>query len=608
MRAITIVDLGNAKLDADHIADIATSPESTAVDRFGNIKQTLSGAVGSIASVNNRGAWMPATSYAIKDIVSVAGTWYIAITVHVSSAAFLTDSAAKWRVYQGINAADLAAPGGAELSGCIQIGGDAVLRAVQAKLRDTLVEADYSTLASAIAAVGAKPRRIVLGGRTSRQLSVPTNTYGVRFGDGKVLVPSLIPGFSTQLNTYADDVNGLMIGRENLAAFLQACSAGTRQQNFIFGDSTVANGDAYPLRSHQLVQRACYQAGVNDALFVNRGVSGTAWGDLNALPDLSVSTKLIIIKYGINDATKVNALSTFATDARRKISEIRAAQHGQITSLSILLMGPNSTYRPSLGQDAQWYEDLRNIYLQLCKEFDCAYFDTYAYLQNTRRAPGFWLDDVGGGEGIHPDPVAAFWIWCEGFCTHVLGGGQWNIKKSNQNWNISNYTRPSYPSTGPQSYPYGQTVESALFANLWPFNGVLVTVRHADGSAVQTLSTLDVVPRTATRRGGGETWTQWTGVPVAVGALLNGWINKPGGYQAAGYQVGADGFIDCYGVISSGVSGVAAFNLPGPVRPASARVFQGNKVTIFSDGNVIPSTSDVTLVSLDGIRFKATSA
>ena len=45
MTAITITDLNNAKLDVDHIAELATSAALTATDRLGNTKRTMAGAL-----------------------------------------------------------------------------------------------------------------------------------------------------------------------------------------------------------------------------------------------------------------------------------------------------------------------------------------------------------------------------------------------------------------------------------------------------------------------------------------------------------------------------------------------------------------------------------
>lgn len=109
MPSITIADLTNAKLDVDHIAEVATSPDSTAVDRLGHVKDTLKGAIDSLKAFNSRGAWAAATAYAVKDLVTSGGTWYACVTAHMSSVAFATDSATKWRIHQGLVLADLTA-------------------------------------------------------------------------------------------------------------------------------------------------------------------------------------------------------------------------------------------------------------------------------------------------------------------------------------------------------------------------------------------------------------------------------------------------------------------------------------------------------------------
>ena len=49
MTAINITDLNNAKLDVDHIAEMATSLDPTCTDRLGNVKQTMSAAGNAVA-------------------------------------------------------------------------------------------------------------------------------------------------------------------------------------------------------------------------------------------------------------------------------------------------------------------------------------------------------------------------------------------------------------------------------------------------------------------------------------------------------------------------------------------------------------------------------
>jgi hypothetical protein len=109
MPAINITDLNNAKLDVDFITAVATSTAQTATDRYGNAKPTVQAAVDSLKAFNSRGAWAPATLYALKDLVTSGGTWYVCVAAHMSSADFATDSAAKWRLHQGTTNADLAA-------------------------------------------------------------------------------------------------------------------------------------------------------------------------------------------------------------------------------------------------------------------------------------------------------------------------------------------------------------------------------------------------------------------------------------------------------------------------------------------------------------------
>lgn len=137
MAAITINDLNNAKLDVEHIAEIATSPEATATDRLGNVKDTVKGAVDTIKSINSRGAWAAATAYAVKDLVSESGTWYLCLVGHTSSPAFATDTLSRWRVYQGVIASELAASSGASLVGYNEGGANAVNRTTEEKLQET---------------------------------------------------------------------------------------------------------------------------------------------------------------------------------------------------------------------------------------------------------------------------------------------------------------------------------------------------------------------------------------------------------------------------------------------------------------------------------------
>lgn len=465
-----------------------------------------------------------------------------------------------------------------------------------------------ATINSVLSHIGLDRRDVDLSGETVQLSAAPTNTYGTRFKRGKLLIPSGIGAYTTQQNTYADDVNGIMVARENLAAWWKSVTAGTLQSIYLYGDSTVETGGAFSVKPQDLFKFALYSAGVNNCLTVNRGLSGTSWSDLSALTDLASTTKLIVIKYGINDAVKSNALATMMADARSKLTAIRADTDGGFSNLSILLMGPNSTFRPETGQDAKWFEDVRNCYLQLCKEFDCAYFDTYAYLQQTKNAPGLWMDSFDGGQGLHPDPVAVYWIWYEGIKTFVLGDGNWNVAKANRHWNISHATAQVSGATSPQDFPNGLSVWGGLTSDSFPVDGPVYVYGHADGTRIQEQWTLDTQPRRIMRTGAGAVWTQWVGARTAVSVFTNGWSNKGGGYAEAGYVLLENGMVALYGVVTGGAIASSVFTLPSNLRPSAVHMFSdanGSNITVWPDGTVVAANGTTTTISLDGVMFPA---
>lgn len=94
--------------NAEKIDEAVTSSALSYVDRLGVVRKTLAGAVATISAINTRGAWVTATAYAARDVVSNSGTWYVALDAHTSGATFAGDTAAHWRVFQGALAPDLA--------------------------------------------------------------------------------------------------------------------------------------------------------------------------------------------------------------------------------------------------------------------------------------------------------------------------------------------------------------------------------------------------------------------------------------------------------------------------------------------------------------------
>lgn len=91
MAAITIADLNTAKLDVDHIAEIATSSALTATDRLGNVKRTLAGALAEFPDATAKAAQAATSASASATSASAAAT---SATSAASSASESTTSAA----------------------------------------------------------------------------------------------------------------------------------------------------------------------------------------------------------------------------------------------------------------------------------------------------------------------------------------------------------------------------------------------------------------------------------------------------------------------------------------------------------------------------------
>jgi len=137
-------------LNIENLDKLINSDEATFANRFGADKMTVQGAIDTIKALNNRGAWAAVTAYAVKDLVLTGGVWYICVLAHTSSAAFATDTASKWRVYQGVVFSDLSASAGSSLLGHLSAGVGAAARTAQAKLREQVSVKDFGAVGDGV--------------------------------------------------------------------------------------------------------------------------------------------------------------------------------------------------------------------------------------------------------------------------------------------------------------------------------------------------------------------------------------------------------------------------------------------------------------------------
>ncbi|MCA8045467.1 SGNH/GDSL hydrolase family protein [Burkholderia arboris] len=247
-----------------------------------------------------------------------------------------------------------------------------------------------------------------------------SNPLGKRFTGGGKLLANDPHGGLVQLNSYGDD-GKVFFGKEYLYRLFLRLKSGGNLTMFLYGDSTVATaaqggGYAGPNFEPQVLlpDYLIRVKGVrNNIACINRGVAGTRVVQMNAIPDIDViggTTDVFIIKYGINDAQ--DGVQGFATNLRAQLAAIRANSHGTVDQLAIVLVGPSATYDPQHGRASPWYESIRGIYVQAARDFQCAYFDTYAYLRDINWAAGKMMsDDFGNGQGVHPTEIMQTMIW-----------------------------------------------------------------------------------------------------------------------------------------------------------------------------------------------------
>lgn len=482
---------------------------------------------------------------------------------------------------------------------------------------------DTAELASALTAAGTSNAEVFRNPGTALVTSL-TNPYGVEFtGPGEII--KAVTGGYQRLDTYADK-HKIAIGKEYLYRVYARLALGGTVTAFAYGDSTIAggNGESTAFNCSNIIGRLMRDRGLGRFSLTNRGVGGTQVSDLNAIPDLTANSDIILIKYGINDGTNniATRLATFQTNLRSKLAAIRGNGFGSLTSLAIVLVGPNSTSDSVNNRDERWYEQLRGIYIAAARDYQCVYFDTYAYLKDSRGAAGLWMDNpYADGRAVHPlDPMQA-WIW-GGIIDYCFAPSESRMYATNHLTNQSSAGDSLIGGTWaaaslPNQFPFGVTIQRATTGNGAPFDGFVETIVAADAGAIQRLWTYSnnqtkCVTRTADT--GSNLWYRWTGGVVAENLTLsNGWVNYGSTFGTPSASVSVDGYCFLKGMIKSGTTTAATVvgTLPAGMLPAEDSIHLAATnagsclIKITSAGNItLQSAGDATFTSLDGVCFK----
>ena len=446
------------------------------------------------------------------------------------------------------------------------------------------------------------------------------NTKGITFeGNGRIFTP--VTGGSWQRNSYSPQ-RTLHMGHEYIEApytymALGQGSSGTFQVR-IFGDSTATDDYGGALPSN-VIRRAFQERGIPNFELFNEAVSGTAWDDCNAVASLTSNTALIFLKYGVNDPANgvdlESRLAALYTNMDTVLSGIRADADGDLASLAIILVGPNSTSDTPNNRDEQWYEKVRGIYVAMARKHHCAYFDTYGQFLDSRPAANIYMDDpYADGRAIHPTNQFNARIWGK-IMDEFFSRGQIALYATNLFTNEGDISGTVTAATLPSVYNFGTFINRATTGDGWPQDGFVITTKNPDGGVMQEVwnfgSTTRVTKRTANT--GSDSWNGWSGVGVAL-TLSNSWVVQGAPWQSPIATKTADGTVVVEGLVNSGTTtaGTVIATLPAGYRPTADSLFvvaaNGGFVTLSVEagGSIKAFTAaDGTFTSLSGICFSA---
>lgn len=521
-----------------------------------------------------------------------------------------------------------------------------VARPARAKMSESSYSiADFdrsvSDQAAVQAAIDNAPRltdTLVPAGQTYNLTTRPTNTKGARLvGPGKVMIADGYNG-AEQYNTYRN-TRPISFGREYFSVLYKVMDKTNRPiRCYAYGDSTVEGGFNFidwPFFLQQLLPDMAARKFRTKLNLTNRGVGGSNLSTWNPAPDIGVNSSepadLVILKCGINDGTQgtlENRLDLFRTRLRAGLEAIRNTEGGGAGQTAILLVGPNATIDKNFHRrTAEWMEQLRDIFEAAARDYHCAYFDAYAYMQDTGAvddgmwAIGQWLqNDTAPGElqtSLHPLNMGYALLWGAIF-DFIFNSTDLIRWSGNSIIQKSAYFGHAYadPTWTPNNYDTGITFEVARASDGYPFDGILLTQKSTEGQMKQELfdqnSTSRIAMRTANPVSG--VFGPWRGLTVDL-TLANGWTPFGAIWGTPKVTSDLNSRVTIDAIIAPGTrdAGTNLFTLPVGYRPGQQRLIIAHTSTaapvqleVLASGNVqLTSALDpgAAYLTLTGLSF-----
>lgn len=508
-----------------------------------------------------------------------------------------------------------------------QRGTAPVPRTFQEKMREQISITDYgaseanadntAALLNAISAAGAAGEVLLPNNSTVEATKYRVGNFLNKLGTTMIgrgaLVKADPNGGIRQVNFHQDQFADVL-GYEYLFPVYQQFVPGQGDINgqlgvLFAGDSTVRgdNGETTQFKLATFFTNQLSRLGLPNVLVTNRGVSGSSVGDMNSdgqvTADINAGkVQLLIIKYGINDGGngRADRLDYFFTNFRAKLTALRALPNGIPQKLSIIIVGPNSTNDSPNNRNAYWYEQLRPGLLQLARDYQCAYFDTYGMMPDSYGLAGYALDApsiLAPGVGIHPLDSMQAWIWGK-FIDKYFNRSTIAQYATNHLRNSGAISGAPVATTLAINYDFGVNIYRAKVSDGWPFDGTALTIRHVDQPCIQHLFNFDNgVSRCITRTFNTttSTWQPWTGVANGL-TLAGGWTAS----DTPVYRISADGMVNVSARISGGTttSGTTVLTgIPAAFRPAVEKRFAvANDTGTMTSVGINVSTGNIFLV------------
>lgn len=202
-----------------------------------------------------------------------------------------------------------------------------------------------------------------------------------------------------------------IFGQEYLSAFHKKLLTNTTTKLIFSGDSTTFGFSDDPgFTIDALIQGLVQKIGLS-VTTINSGQSGKEtndWLTTYLSGDLSQNPDVYILRWGLNDPYCGRDSSFFEKTLRVGLANIRASR--PLSSLSIILMTPNSTNDTFYGRDRNWHEIINPIVRKAARDYQCCFIDTFMLLNDSDHASD-WMDaPYSNNIHIHPLDVMNTWI------------------------------------------------------------------------------------------------------------------------------------------------------------------------------------------------------